>query len=397
MALLWYGAARETILELAKYVGPCKENDAHMTLHEESLGLHQRARAFVDAFVRGAPTPEPFDTLGCDLARFQARFSAGYGRLCAARNVQIARISSASEAPAVPTDAFKVTRVSVWPETDERTVFRTSGTSAGARGAHWFHTTETYDAGAIAFGRAMLLPDIEERVPVFVLGPPPEELLDSSLGHMIARFVEAFGTPATLEQTYCLRDGVFDLPTLDERVARLIVHNQRGALVLGTAFAYVHFLDALGDAKFRMPEGTRVMQTGGFKGKSREVDAETLRRDVARALCVAPDHVVGEYGMTELSSQFYEATLRGGERGVYVEPPWARVVPVDPETLAPVPDGEIGIARVEDLLNVDSAFAVVTADRVRRKGAGFELLGRQQGAPPRGCSIAIDELVGGAG
>ena len=365
-----------------------------MTVESQSEALHARAQAWVRAFERGEPMPEAFDALACDLARFQATFSAGYARLCAAKNVQIASISRAADAPAVPTDAFKATRVSVWPEAETKIVFRTSGTTVGARGVHWFRSTETYDAGAVAFGRASLLPDAPDRVPILVLGPPPEELADSSLGHMIARFVERLGTPAPPEQTYFLRGGVFDLTALDERVVRLMYSNQRQALVLGTAFAYVHFLDALGDASFRMPEGTRVMQTGGFKGKSREVDAATLRRDVAKAFCVGARSVVGEYGMTELSSQFYEATLRGGEPGVYVEPPWARVVPVSPETLEPVADGEIGIARIEDLLNVDSAFAVVTADRVRRKGAGFELLGRTAGAPPRGCSIAIDELVG---
>ena len=61
---------------------------------------------------------------------------------------------------------------------------------------------------------------------------------------------------------------------------------------------------------------------------------------------------------------------------------------VDPETLAPVPRGEVGIARIVDLANVDSAVAIQTADRVRVTADGVELLGRAPGAPPRGCSIA---------
>jgi hypothetical protein len=99
--------------------------------------------------------------------------------------------------------------------------------------------------------------------------------------------------------------------------------------------------------------------------------------------------------MTELSSQFWEATLVDdrARHGFFAEPPWARVVPVDPESLAPVPAGEVGIARIEDLANVDSAFALLTHDRVRRAGAGFELLGRAPGAAPRGCSIALDEML----
>jgi hypothetical protein len=138
------------------------------------------------------------------------------------------------------------------------------------------------------------------------------------------------------------------------------------------------------------------MHTGGFKGKSREVGRDELRRDLAKAFCMPSRAVCAEYGMTELSSQFYEATIASSDARpwVYVEPPWARVIPVDPVTLDPVPDGEVGIARIEDLMNVDSAFAVLAADRVRRVGSGFELLGRAEGAPPRGCSIAMDEILG---
>lgn len=137
------------------------------------------------------------------------------------------------------------------------------------------------------------------------------------------------------------------------------------------------------------------MQTGGFKGKSRDVSAPELRREVARSFGVSERAIVAEYGMTELSSQFWEATLvdETAMHGVYLEPPWARVVPVDPEALVPVPDGRIGIARIEDLANVDSAWAVLAQDRVRRVPGGFQLLGRAEGAPARGCSIALDEML----
>jgi hypothetical protein len=145
------------------------------------------------------------------------------------------------------------------------------------------------------------------------------------------------------------------------------------------------------------------MQTGGFKGKSREVEPAALRARVARAFGVHEDHVVGEYGMTELSSQLYEGTLAAAvgagparAHGVYVPPPWVRVTAVDPVSLDPVAPGEVGIARIVDLANVDSAVAIQTADRVRAVDGGVELLGRLPGATPRGCSLAIDEMLGRA-
>ncbi len=344
---------------------------------DESDALHGRARAFVSAFERHQAMPEGFDALARAIADFQAKHIAGYARLRDARGEAI---------PAVPTDAFKVARVSVFEESETPIVFRTSGTTIGARGSHWFRTCATYDAGSVAFGRVAL--GVPDRAPVIVIGPSPREQPDSSLTHMIGCFVDEMGDVALEDETYFIKDGVMDVVALDDRVTRLMMSNSVAPIVLGTALAFVHLLDAVGEATFRMPEGTRVMQTGGFKGKTREVDAAKLRKEIARAFFIDESAVIGEYGMTELSSQFWET-----KKNVYAEPPWARVVPVDAETLAPVREGEVGIARIEDLLNVDSAVAIVTADRVRRVSGGFELLGRIEGAPPRGCSISTDEML----
>lgn len=360
----------------------------------ESDALHARARAFVAAFEQGEPMPEAFDALGTDLVRFQARTNPRYPALVAARGEDPLTMTSRS-APAVPTDVFKMVRYASFPEALETKVFRTSGTTVGDRGAHAFRDVGTYDRGALAFGRASLVGDLPASSPavdVLVLGPSPEELPDSSLTHMNALFVERFGSRGP---AFLLEDGVFDLPRFDERIARAIVGGYP-ILLLGTSFAFVHFLDELGDHGFRLPQGSRVMQTGGFKGRSRVVDGAVLRKSLGATFGLPERAIVSEYGMTELSSQFYERTAvdAAARTGVLHEPPWARVVPVHPETLAPVPEGEVGIARIEDLLNVDSAFAILTQDRVRRVAGGFELLGRAEGAPPRGCSLSIDELLG---
>lgn len=347
----------------------------------ESDALHARARAFVRAFEQGGAAPEPFDALALDLARFQARHVPGYARLCAARGVDPGRIREAAEAPAVPTDAFKLATVFAFPADQACVTFRTSGTTIGARGAHPMRITATYDGAALAFGRAMLAPHFEPPVPVLVLGPSEQEAPDSSLAHMCATFARAWGTGA-----WFLRGGELDVEGLRRHIAEL--GPARPAVILATSLALAHLIDLA--ASLPLPAGSRVMQTGGFKGRKREVDAAELRRSVARLFALPEGDVVGEYGMTELSSQFWE-----GAPGVYREPPWARVVPVHPESLAPVPHGDVGIARIEDLANVDSAFAVLAADLVRRVDGGFELLGRAAGAPPRGCSIAVDEMLGG--
>lgn len=368
--------------------------DAAMDAFDESEALHGRARAMVNAFSRGDPTPEPFDALAADLARFQASHVPGYRRLCAAHGVEPKNIVLAGQAPAVPTDAFKLGHVFAFEAGRAAAIFRTSGTTLGARGLHPMRDLATYDAAALAFGRAMLAPDLAFPVPVLVVGPSPAEAPDSSLAHMCGLFARAFGAREPPERTFFVRSGALDVAGLRERVAGL--GDSTPALVLATSFALVHLLDALGREVLPLPGRSRVMQTGGFKGKAREVAAATLRDAVARAFRLDHRKVVGEYGMTELSSQFWETSLVNLHSGVsvYAEPPWARVVPVHPQTLAPVAAGEVGIARIEDLCNVDSAFAIVTDDRVRRVQGGFELLGRAPGATARGCSIALDEMLG---
>ena len=338
-----------------------------------------------------------FDEIALDIASLQHSAQPGYARLCAARGVTPSAAGRADALPPVPTDAFKLARVSSFDEGVAVATFLTSGTTVGARGEHAFRRLDTYRAAALATARAWLLPGATPPMQVAVLAPPPEQAPESSLGYMCARFVEAFGDGAPADATWLVSDGVIDLRGFDERVSRGLTTGTP-TLLLGASFAFVHLLDALGEDSFALPSGSRVMTTGGFKGKSREVDGAELRADIARALRVDTRAVVSEYGMTELSSQFYERTLAEANAapGVHAEPPWARVVPVDPDTLEPVPEGDVGIAKIIDLLNVDSAVAVLTQDRVRRVAGGFEILGRLPGAPPRGCSLAIDELLGRA-
>ena len=365
--------------------------------------------------MRAAET-EPFDRLAADIARHQIANVAQVSRLAKARGVAPEALHEAAQIPAVPTDVFRFARVAAHPAHEDVATFRTSGTTSGARGAHSFRTLLTYNVAAMAWGARYLIdprgetpharsdfesdragdawtaqPAQRDDLTVISLTPPPEEATDSSLVHMIALFARSQRGPTS----YHLNAGSLD----PEGVARACDEARRtgrATLLFGTSFAFVHLLDDAGALDLRLPAGSRAMLTGGFKGRSREVPAEELRASIARAFAIEDRAVVGEYGMTELSSQLYEATLvePGARHGVFVAPPWVRVIAVDPATLAPVPEGEIGIARIVDLANVDSAIAVQTADRVIVRGDHVELLGRLPGATPRGCSLAVEEILG---
>ena len=168
-------------------------------------------------------------------------------------------------------------------------------------------------------------------------------------------------------------------------------------MLLGTAFSFVHLLDhfAAAGISVKLPSGSRVLETGGYKGRSRTLPKAELHAEIARRLGVPASHIVCEYGMSELSSQAYDTMVptradvaRQARRFHF--PPWARAVVVSPETGVEVGESETGLLRIYDLANVWSALAVQTEDLGVRRGEGFELLGRAAEAEPRGCSRMTD-------
>ncbi|HEX6243963.1 MAG TPA: acyl-protein synthetase, partial [Polyangiales bacterium] len=219
---------------------------------------------------------------------------------------------------------------------------------------------------------------------------------DSSLSYMLARFVEWFGTDASRPL------WPLDAPQLTALTASVRDACDRGEplALLGTSFAFVHLMDALGEQRFSLPPGSRIMQTGGFKGRSRELSPEAMRTALGAQFGVPDAAIVAEYGMTELSSQLYETTLRDSLSNAGVArrlwwPPWLRVRVVDPERLDPLPEGQLGLVRIDDAANLDSVSAIQTADLGVLLDGGLFLRGRAQGAVARGCSITADELLRG--
>jgi hypothetical protein len=172
-------------------------------------------------------------------------------------------------------------------------------------------------------------------------------------------------------------------------------------LVLGTALALLHQLERgeRGEPGLTaLPEGSRIMETGGFKGARRDVSQPELYRRIAQRTGLAEDRIVNEYGMTELLSQLWEPVLlEGTERGrTHLPAPWLRVRALDPVTLAPLPEGSDGVLAFIDLANLGSVSHVLTEDIGAIVDGRVRLRGRAPGAEPRGCSRAMDELLSAA-
>jgi hypothetical protein len=353
-----------------------------------------------DAFSAGVERPwsdAEFDRWAREVFSRQFEGNEVYRRFCEARDVRPDDVGSWRDVPPVPTSAFKHLDLTPGP-VEAR--FETSGTTRGSerRGRHGVPSLSLYRAASLPGLRShmALSPD---GIRILSLIPSVREAPGSSLSTMMGFALDAFGADGS---------GTYADPERGVEVEAFAAALRRAAdedvpvWVAGTAFAFVHWIDAVAAGRapvVRLPEGSRIMETGGFKGRSREVSRSRLYADVKRVLGVPDRWIVNEYGMTELLSQFWdgpagaEGRPRPEERR-HRPPPWMRSRVVDPVTLDERPAGQAGLLLHLDLANVGSVAAILTEDRgIAFPDGTIRVLGRAPGAEPRGCSLALEDLL----
>lgn len=341
-----------------------------------------------------------FNALALRLFAYQFQSNSAYRKFCERRQKTPGTVRSWLEIPPVPIAAFKELTLVCEPVDRAIACFMTSGTTnPEKRGKHYHFTLEVYDASAATFFKANVLPDVP-RLRLLILGSPPDLLPHSSLAHYLWVMSCRFGATGT--DFYIGKEGL----EVDRLVAGLRAAEEAGRPVclLGASFAFVHFLDVCvqRELRFRLAAGSRVMDTGGFKGRSREVPQDALYSLVAEHLGVPASQCVNMYGMTELSMQCYDSPIRRRALGrpdahIMEGPPWARTVILDPETLAVLPEGERGVICHYDLANCSSVVGILTEDLGVATPEGFRFQGRVKGSESRGCSVSLDEMLAAPG
>jgi acyl-protein synthetase LuxE len=348
------------------------------------------------SFIGGADDDGTFDRLALEVYAYQFERNPPYRRYCERRGSEPSRVSSWRDVPAVPAASFADTRLACFGPDRTALTFVSSGTTtAGARASrHELDSTELYDAAIAAQYCALVLPDAPTMPHVFI-APPFSYATTSSLSYMLSALEKRFGAPGG---GFYVHDDVLDFSNLSVALA-----SASPRVVFGTAFSFVHFADRCrtNGVRFSLGPGSRVVETGGFKGKSREIARDDLYRSFEELLGVKPDMCVSEYGMCELGSQWYDANIADMAAGIQprrhvkIGPHWTRTTIVDPVTALPVVSGETGLLQIFDLCNRGSVCSVLTGDLARERDGGVEIIGRHPGAPPKGCSIAADAMLGG--
>jgi hypothetical protein len=353
------------------------------------------------------------------LFALQFQYNSAYRKFCEARKVFPNSVTHWSQIPAVPTTAFKELDLTCLPAEARTNVFHSSGTTEQRPSRH-FHSAESlaiYEASLWPWFRQHVLSDLTpDTWHLTFLSPPPAQAPHSSLVHMFEVIRCKLGV--SLAAFAGEIDG-FGSWTLDFKKVRAAlsqsVREERPVLFLGTAFSFVHLLDHLADQKlcFELAAGSRVMETGGYKGRSRSLPKAELHALITERLGVPATHIVCEYGMSKLSSQAYDAEVSGVrcqvsgpnvqpstfnvQRStnetvrVFRFPPWVRVQIISPESGREVNGGETGLLRIFDLANVFSVMAIQTEDLAVRRADGFELIGRAKTSEPRGCSLMTSD------
>jgi Acyl-protein synthetase, LuxE len=378
-------------------------------LHERQQ-LSDKVAAFIRRADEGQVSEGEFDGLALEVFAFQFAHIAPYQRLCRGLGRTPDTVTSWRRIPAVPALAFKQYSLFAGPPDAIAKTFRSSGTTEPGRTsqAHFSRAgLELMDTAVAAGARARLFPD-GRRTRIFVLTPPPEQVPHMIMVHGMAHQMKLYGLDGS---RFLGGPKGLDLATI---WAELDGCQKAGvpASVIGPSFGFVHFFDWMQQEgrRLELPAGSRLMDAGGYKGRSREISRDAFVSWAAEMCGVPRERVINLLGMTELATQVYDwiapdAPAHGVAR-MKLPPRWVRTEVVDPRRQGPdgpepVADGEVGLLRHLDLANVERPVMIQTEDVGRVVSAntggelsrGFEVLGRAKGAEPRGCSLSAEEFA----
>ncbi len=314
-----------------------------------------------------------FAAVALQVFHYQRAANTIYARFLELLSIDAAAVRHTSEIPCLPIALFKTRQLRSGTWTPERT-FTSSGTTGAATGRHDLRDPAWYRRHARHAFEAIYGP--LSGFTILALLPAYLERRGSSLVFMADDFITYGGRP----------DSGFYLDDLDRLIARIEDLGRRGEriLLLGVSFALLDLAEHYGRA---LPTGTVVMETGGMKGRRRELTRSELHQTLRDSFRV--EHIHSEYGMTELFSQAYAPAA-----GRFIPAPTMRVMAREiTDPLAIRPAGKSGALNIIDLANLDTISFIATDDLGRVAADGtFTVEGRLDASDLRGCNLLVQDL-----
>lgn len=310
-----------------------------------------------------------FNTLALRVFKFQYEANAVYQKFCILLDKHPSNVNSLRDIPFIPIEFFKSHDILSSKEPIVKT-FTSSGTTGSQTSKHFITDLTIYeDSFNIAFQEFYGNP---EDYAILALLPSYLERHGSSLIYMANNLIEDSKHPKSGFYLHNLKDLAQTLKALDA--------SGQKTLLIGVSFALLDLVDAY---SFQL-ENTIVMETGGMKGRRKEMIREELHSILKEGFGVNKIH--SEYGMTELLSQAYS---KGN--GIFNCPKHMKILIRDPEdALTYLNKGKTGGINVIDLANLNSCSFIATQDLGKQiSETDFEILGRFDHSDVRGCNLMV--------
>jgi len=311
---------------------------------------------------------EDFERIALKIFQHQYRHTSVYKEFCDHLKVHPSTVKNSKDIPFLPVQFFKSHRV-ISEGLSEAITFTSSGTTGSISSKHPVANLDLYKESyrrsfEIFYGNP-------SELVILALLPSYLEREGSSLIYMVNDLIDQASHSAS----------GFYLNASEELIEKLkwVEENNQKTILLGVSYA---LLDLIDQQKFQL-KNTLVMETGGMKGKRKELVKTELHEALKMGFGVP--HIHSEYGMTELLSQAYSK----GD-GVFVCPPWMKVLTRDTEDALSYTQGTTGGINIIDLANLHSCSFIATQDLGKlNKDESFEILGRFDSSDIRGCNLMI--------
>nr|WP_166426939.1 acyl transferase [Flavobacterium psychrotolerans] len=310
-----------------------------------------------------------FEKIALKVFRFQYDNNRVYHEFCNLLKVDKQEVKSLRQIPFLPIQFFKSHAV-ISNKNPTQETFTSSGTTGMITSKHLVTDISLYEE-SYRKGFAQFYGNIEDYV-VLALLPSYLEREGSSLIYMVKDLIEQSNKP---ESGFYLHDH----EALTEKLVALDSAG-KNIILIGVTYA---LLDLMESSTFQL-KNTIIMETGGMKGKRKEMIREELHELLCHGFGVSSIH--SEYGMTELLSQAYSLG-----NGVFECPPWMQIqIRETEDALAYVENGKTGGINVIDLANINSCSFIATQDLGKKNpNNSFEVLGRFDNSDIRGCNLMV--------
>ena len=344
----------------------------------------------IQSFIEsGSHSEEDFNRFALQLFEYQYKNNLPYRNYCMQKRKTLRTVKSWKDIPAVSVNAFKETSLTCIDTEQAERAFMTSGTTKGVKGKHYHPNLETWNLSMKTCFKQWFMKDAE-KIQMVMRSAKQEEMPNSSLAHYLSLAMKEFGTE---DSKYLLSENGILLNLLVQELEQAEQTGKPYAL-LGASYSFVQLfekLEKLGRS-FNLPTGSRILDTGGFKNQSKEMDLDEFYNQLSTLFGIARKDCINMYGMTELSTQLYD---HGNEHlpSIKFGPHWVKTRVINPLTGEDVALGERGVIVHCDLANFNSVTTVMTEDLGIKVNNGFILLGRVQGTEAKGCSIAVEEFI----